>query len=61
MLCGTTTKEETNAVHQSMLDKHSQLRLLFCTPEKIAKSKLFLSKLEKMHEMGFPALASLPR
>ena len=52
MLCGTTSREELNRVHAHMLDKHSKMRLLYVTPEKIAKSKQFLAKLERMYEMG---------
>jgi hypothetical protein len=52
MLCGTTSKEDVKYIQAQMLDKHSQMRLLFVTPEKIARSKQFLSKLERMHELG---------
>lgn len=44
------SKEEVNAVHQSMVDKKSELKLLYVTPEKIAKSKRFMAKLEKTFE-----------
>jgi hypothetical protein len=48
MLCGTTSKEDVRHVHDAMLDRHSDMRLLYVTPEKIAKSKQFLGKLEKV-------------
>ena len=32
--------------------KESDLRLLYVTPEKLSKSKRFMSKLEKMYELG---------
>lgn len=35
-----------------MTDAKSPLKLLYVTPEKLAKSKRFMSKLQKMHEMG---------
>ena len=44
------SKEEVNAVHSAMVDKKSQLKLLYVTPEKIAKSKRFMAKLEKTFE-----------
>jgi ATP-dependent DNA helicase Q1 len=52
MLCGTSTREEQNRIYAHMVDKHSKMRLLFATPEKISKSKQFMSKLEKTYEMG---------
>lgn len=47
------TKEEVNAVHSAMVDKKSELKLLYVTPEKIAKSKRFMAKLEKTFEGKF--------
>lgn len=44
------SKEEVNAVHYAMVDKKSDLKLLYVTPEKIAKSKRFMAKLEKTFE-----------
>lgn len=35
-----------------MVDKSSPFKLLYVTPEKIAKSKLLMSKLEKAYNMG---------
>lgn len=35
-----------------MTDPRSPLKLLYVTPEKLAKSKRFMAKLQKMHEMG---------
>lgn len=35
-----------------MTDSKSPLKLLYVTPEKLAKSKRFMSKLQKMHQMG---------
>ena len=36
----------------AMTDKKSTMKLLYCTPEKLAKSKRFMNKLEKMYEAG---------
>lgn len=35
-----------------MIDKNSPFKLLYVTPEKISKSKLLMSKLEKAYNMG---------
>ncbi|XP_071532180.1 ATP-dependent DNA helicase Q1-like isoform X2 [Panulirus ornatus] len=52
MLCAASTKEEVNDVHFDMTNSKSQLKLLYVTPEKLAKSKRFMAKLQKMHQMG---------
>ena len=36
----------------AMTDKNSTMKLLYCTPEKLAKSKRFMNKLEKMYDAG---------
>ena len=51
-LTGSQSREEGNAVLRSMKDAHSRLRLVYVTPEKIVKSKLFMSTLEKLSEAG---------
>ncbi|XP_067138640.1 ATP-dependent DNA helicase Q1-like isoform X1 [Centruroides vittatus] len=50
LLNSSCSKEEVNSVHKAMTDKSSTLKLLYVTPEKLAKSKRFMSKLEKMYE-----------
>ena len=35
-----------------MTDKNAHLKLLYVTPEKLAKSKRFMAKLEKMYQVG---------
>ena len=52
MLTGTTDKETKARVMSEMLDKNSQLKLLYVTPEKCSKSKQFMAKLQKMHQAG---------
>ncbi|KAG7169963.1 ATP-dependent DNA helicase Q1-like [Homarus americanus] len=52
MLCASSTKEEVNGVHGDMISASSGLKLLYVTPEKLAKSKRFMTKLQKMHQMG---------
>ena len=39
-------------VMKEMLDGKSELRLLYVTPEKCSKSKQFMTKLQKMYQMG---------
>lgn len=50
LLNANSSKEEVNAVHKAMTDKQSSLKILYVTPEKIAKSKRFMAKLEKAFE-----------
>ncbi|XP_063785469.1 ATP-dependent DNA helicase Q1 [Pseudophryne corroboree] len=51
-LNAASSKEHVKWVHGEMIDKQSQLKLLYVTPEKIAKSKLFMSRLEKAYQAG---------
>ena len=52
LLNASSSREEVNSVHAAMTDKKSPLKLLYVTPEKLAKSKRFMNKLEKMYEGG---------
>lgn len=52
LLNASSSKEHVKWVHAQMLDRNSQLKLLYVTPEKIAKSKMFMSKLEKAYQAG---------
>lgn len=45
-------QEDSKYVMAGMIDKNSPFKLLYVTPEKIAKSKLLMSKLEKAYNMG---------
>nr|XP_015207525.1 PREDICTED: ATP-dependent DNA helicase Q1 [Lepisosteus oculatus] len=51
-LNASSTKEHAKWIQNAMLDKSSKFKLLYVTPEKIAKSKLFMSKLEKAYHSG---------
>lgn len=57
LLNSKCSKEEVNSVQSAMVDKKSGLKLLYVTPEKIAKSKRFMAKLEKMFEGIYVRLA----
>lgn len=52
MLSASATPAELKQTQEAMLDKNSPLKILYVTPEKLAKSKRFMAKLEKMYEMG---------
>ncbi|NXT38458.1 RECQ1 helicase, partial [Pelecanoides urinatrix] len=52
LLNASSSKEHVKWVHTKMLDRSSQLKLIYVTPEKIAKSKMFMSKLEKAYQAG---------
>eukprot|EP00742_Colponemidia_sp_Colp-10_P010310 GILJ01011317.1.p1 GENE.GILJ01011317.1~~GILJ01011317.1.p1 ORF type:complete len:829 (-),score=157.87 GILJ01011317.1:37-2448(-) len=52
MLTSFSSKEEVKTTYMEMLNPNSKLKLIYVTPERIAKSKMFLSKLEKMHSLG---------
>ncbi|KAM3727768.1 putative ATP-dependent DNA helicase [Dirofilaria immitis] len=47
----STTKEEMSRVQATLTDPKSSLRLLYVTPEKLAKSKRIMNRLEKCNEM----------
>ena len=47
MLTSVTSKEEEKEIYKSLEKGEGELKLLYVTPEKIAKSKRFMSKLEK--------------
>jgi ATP-dependent DNA helicase Q1 len=51
-LTGNTPPDETKAIQDQMDDPQSNLKLVYVTPEKVAKSKRFMSKLEKLHKAG---------
>ncbi|XP_017281836.1 ATP-dependent DNA helicase Q1 isoform X2 [Kryptolebias marmoratus] len=50
MLNASSTKEHSKAVMEGMTDPKSPFKLLYVTPEKIAKSKLLMSRLEKAYK-----------
>ena len=52
LLNASSTKEDVKRVHDAMVDQGASLKLLYVTPEKLAKSKRFMARLEKMHEAG---------
>ncbi|KAK7871500.1 hypothetical protein R5R35_010218 [Gryllus longicercus] len=51
MMSASATREEVNSIQQAMVDKNSKLKMIYVTPEKLAKSKRFMTKLQKMYEL----------
>uniref|UniRef100_V5GRG9 ATP-dependent DNA helicase n=3 Tax=Ixodes ricinus TaxID=34613 RepID=V5GRG9_IXORI len=52
MLSATTPQKKTSAITNAMDDKKSPIKLIYVTPEKMAKSKRFMAKLEKAYQKG---------
>ncbi|KAM9824563.1 ATP-dependent DNA helicase Q1 [Neosynchiropus ocellatus] len=52
MLNASSSKDQAKAVMAGMTDQMSPFKLLYVTPEKIAKSKLLMSRLEKAYNMN---------
>lgn len=59
MLTSTTGKEEEKVIYKALEKGEGQLKLLYVTPEKISKSKRFMSKLEKCHHSGRLSLIAI--
>lgn len=49
-LNASSSKEDVRDVHSQMTGKNPMLKLLYVTPEKIAKSKRFMANLEKCYK-----------
>uniref|UniRef100_A0A1I7UJR1 ATP-dependent DNA helicase n=1 Tax=Caenorhabditis tropicalis TaxID=1561998 RepID=A0A1I7UJR1_9PELO len=58
-LNANTSKEESKRIEESISNVDSDLRLLYVTPEKLAKSKRIMNKLEKSLEVGFLKLIAI--
>lgn len=52
MLCSKATKESVKIIMSALVDKNSPLKLIYVTPEYMAKSNRFMNKLQKAHELG---------
>ncbi|KAK6137191.1 hypothetical protein DH2020_029070 [Rehmannia glutinosa] len=52
MLTSTTNKEDEKFIYKALEKGEGELKILYVTPEKISKSKRFMSKLEKCHHAG---------
>lgn len=59
MLTSTTSKENEKFIYKALEKGEGDLKILYVTPEKISKSKRFMSKLEKCHNAGRLSLISI--
>ena len=50
-LNATTSKEDVKRIQNELTNVKSDMKLLYVTPEKLAKSKMFMNKLEKSYEL----------
>lgn len=51
----STAKERTKVIYDDMISGKSSLKLLYVTPEWVAKSKRFMGQLKKSYEAGLLA------
>lgn len=59
MLTSTTNKEVEKLIYKALEKGEGELKILYVTPEKISKSKRFMSKLEKCHHAGRLSLVAI--
>ncbi|VVC99165.1 unnamed protein product [Leptidea sinapis] len=52
LMTSTSSKEETSAALNVLKDKNTKIKLLYVTPERLAKSKRFMSNLQKCFAEG---------
>ncbi|XP_050670640.1 ATP-dependent DNA helicase Q1-like, partial [Leptidea sinapis] len=52
LMTSTSSKEETSAALNILKDKNTKIKLLYVTPERLAKSKRFMSNLQKCFAEG---------
>ncbi|KAF8024373.1 hypothetical protein BT93_F1530 [Corymbia citriodora subsp. variegata] len=59
MLTSTTGKDNEKFIYKALEKGEGELKILYVTPEKISKSKRFMSKLEKCHHAGRLSLIAI--
>lgn len=59
MLTSITSKEDEKSIYKALEKGDGDLKILYVTPEKISKSKRFMSKLEKCHHGGRLSLIAI--
>lgn len=59
MLTSTTSKEDEKFIYKGLEKGEGEMKILYVTPEKISKSKRFMSKLEKCHNGGRLSLVAI--
>lgn len=55
----STNKGDEKFIYKALEKGEGDLKVLYVTPEKISKSKRFMSKLEKCHHAGRLSLISI--
>lgn len=58
-LTSTTSKDDEKFIYRALEKGEEGLKVLYVTPEKISKSKRFMSKLEKCHHAGRVSLIAI--
>lgn len=59
MLTSNTSKEEEKIIYRALEKGEGEVKILYVTPEKVSKSKRFMSKLEKCHNAGRLSLIAI--
>lgn len=59
MLTSITSKENEKSIYKALEKGEGELKVLYVTPEKISKSKRFMSKLEKCNHAGRLSLIAI--
>ncbi|KAI3918423.1 hypothetical protein MKX01_041743 [Papaver californicum] len=59
MLTSATSKDNEKFVYKALEKGEGELKILYVTPEKVSKSKRFMSKLEKCYNAGRLSLISI--
>ncbi|XP_011549325.3 ATP-dependent DNA helicase Q1 [Plutella xylostella] len=52
LMCSTSSKDENQTALKTLTDDKTDIKLLYVTPERFAKSKRFMSNLQKCHAAG---------
>ncbi|EEF42467.1 ATP-dependent DNA helicase Q-like 2 [Ricinus communis] len=58
-LTSTTSKEDEKFIYKALEKGEEMLKILYVTPEKVSKSKRFMSKLEKCHHRGHLSIIAI--
>ncbi|XP_023511412.1 mediator of RNA polymerase II transcription subunit 34 isoform X1 [Cucurbita pepo subsp. pepo] len=59
MLTSATSKEDEKSIYKNLEKGEGNMKILYVTPEKISKSKRFMSKLEKCYHAGRLSLIAI--
>lgn len=59
MLTSATSKEDEKFIYKNLEKGEGSMKILYVTPEKISKSKRFMSKLEKCYHAGRLSLIAI--